>query len=99
MATKEENATIKSAEIGYDGRFGTIPTIEIILEGEGWSQGNSPRNLRSNDALVQHMTCLLDTFEVQFVSNLAGKPCRVRRNGNDRIVAIGHYVTDRWYEC
>lgn len=93
------NAKIKSAKIGYHDGYGSIPTVMIYLEGDGWGQGFGGYGLGPDAInLNQWVYGLLDVFQADSFDKIVGLPCRFERDENGTITRIGDFMKDRWFD-
>ena len=93
------NATIREADI-------IIEDHGILTEQIQFDYGGSVQGLGhyggfehdENGALFgKFIRALLDTLEARSLSDLVGKPCRVRI-GNDRLIdSVGHFTKEKWF--
>lgn len=99
---KEINARIEKLEISNDD-FGGILTMWLILDyGGGTGQGFGGFALYSPAFPKIDLTGLFITMcmEIAGVNNLLDiveKPIRVKLDEGGKIIEIGHFLEDRWF--
>ena len=85
------NAIIRSIFIGIEGHG--IPTSWIELKMSIGCQAFGCYETTSHPLFIHKV---LNILEIEDISNIIGKSCRVRRE-DDTIIAIGHIVEEKWY--
>lgn len=104
--TTTENATITRVEIGIEDHG--ILTMGVWLEGDGWGvmyggfaldrYDKTLKRRVGTELLAECVLRLLETFKVQQLDELKGKPCRVETEGaGGRALKIGHFTQNRWF--
>lgn len=99
------NAVIQSTMLGVEDHGILTCMIHtssgVVGQGfGGWAfdAWNERAKRREGTAWGMHFVgLLLSTLEVGSWEKLPGTPCRVRATHN-KIVAIGHFIRDRWFE-
>ena len=109
---KEENGVIESTMLGTEDHGILTAFIYCKFDGmsQGFGGYGFDQPIKDKDGEFLHregvawgmefIRRVLDTIEVGTWEQLKGKPIRVRRDGNGwggKIVAIGHYYKDRWF--
>ena len=91
----EENVKIIQAYLG--GWDETVPTGHLVMglqfEGDGWGQGDG----FYGDNIEERIGKILLTLELSSWDKVVGTPCRIRRDDNQKIIAIGHLIKNRWF--
>lgn len=92
--TEIENAVIRAAYLG--GWENSVPgTLVVSLDfaGDGWGQGSG----HFSGMIEAFVIGVLHAVQISEWSKLPGTHCRIRRE-NGRLVAVGHYLEDKWFE-
>lgn len=98
---REQNASITKVDLGFHDGYGSIPNAWIWLDYGGSGQSFGGYAL-GGDFTHHFVYGVLDALKAESWEKLVGMPCRVRLSGdggwNGKIVAIGHFTLDRWYD-
>lgn len=105
-----ENATITDVFVGREDHG--ILTLWLQLQGDGWGVGYGGYSLDQWDEqegrrvgsslLADLILALFDTFEVDSLDKLKGKPCRYDGEHADKFgssgARLGHFTKNRWVD-
>ena len=90
-----QTAIIRSTHLGPEDHG--ILTAFLNLEGDGWAQGFGGYDLRAEGECVKWIDGILKALEIESWEKLPRTPIRIEREGNARIVRIGHFYKDKWF--
>jgi len=93
-----QNATITSVEIEIQHGVYTI-SITLDYGGSGQVFGGYclAKEKDPSPLMAAWITGLMETFEVERLSDLKGLPCRVVAT-HMKAKIIGHYLKDKWFD-
>jgi hypothetical protein len=87
-----ENAKITDVKFTYEFN---ILTFYLTLESNPWTQVYGGYSIALMN--LQWLDFLMKTFKVNELNQLINMNCRVKRDADDKIIAIGHIIEDMWF--
>jgi len=90
------NGVIDNVQLGTVD-YGYMSLVVVIKFDSVSKQAFGTHDLRYEEYGLNYLSSFLAAIGKSDFCNLIGTPVRVKRN-RDKIMAIGHYLNDKWFE-
>lgn len=92
------NAMCKAININFIGHYGNVPQVEMVIENQCVVFNAKGEGQLTIGYILQGILELLNLSEEDGIrlSDIRNVPLRVLRNDRTIVIAIGHFLEDKW---